>query len=313
MEYFVSAEDTSYHHWQLELLIESFKLHGIQDKLVIAVASNNEEKLIDFTANLRVAQRMFVHDNIGRKRGYLPLNRPYGLFAAVSQGLVKLPVTLIDPDMILVVPPPDPTENIQFQLNPSFTSDYVMANQCPARKHIQNLLKLKEIEDADINYWIPLGSVMTFNNVPQEFFSRVVEWTETLEYERKRETNVNWWHTEKAAWVMTLLEYHGHLTYRGRHDMEMTLLDNNKTNHFIHYTHGLPPVFSKHMYRFQPPQAFSMGNLFDVLLENNPTTCTNYLQHIVRSYLAIKPQQPKPPSNLKEFKVQQVTVGNKMS
>lgn len=72
MEYFVSAEDTSYHHWQLEFLIESFKLHKLQDKLVIAVASNNEEKLVDFSANLKTCQRIFMHDNIGRKRGYLP-------------------------------------------------------------------------------------------------------------------------------------------------------------------------------------------------------------------------------------------------
>lgn len=311
MEYFVSAEDTSYHHWQLEFLIESFKLHNLQDKLVIAVASNNEEKMVDFSANLKTCQRIFMHDNIGRKRGYLPLNRPYSLFAAISQGLVKLPVTLIDPDMLLVVPLADPQENVQFQLKPLFSCDYVAQNHCPIRKHIKELLKVRNTEeDSEINYWIPLGSVMTFNNVPNEFFSRAVEWTETLEYERKKVTNKDWWYTERAAWIMTLLEYHGHLSYHGRHDLEMTLLDNNKASHFIHYTHGLPPMFSKLMYKFQPPQAFTMGNLFDVLLENNPTASTNYMQHVVRSYLAIKPQQPKPSPLLKELKVQQVKIKN---
>src|SRR5208283_4673566 len=136
MEYFVSAEDTSYHHWQLELLIESFKAHNLQEKLVIAVASNPEEKLIDFTANLKTTKRIFMHDNIGRKRGFLPLNRPYSLFAAVSQGLVKLPVTLIDPDMILTTPVPAPKENIQFQLNPLFSLTYVEQNHCHIQKHI---------------------------------------------------------------------------------------------------------------------------------------------------------------------------------
>lgn len=307
MEYFVSAEDTSYHHWQLELLIESFKIHNLQDKLVIAVASNNEEKMVDFSANLKTCQRIFMHDNIGRKRGYLPLNRPYSLFAAISQGLVKLPVTLIDPDMLLVVPLAAPQENIQFQLKPLFSCDYVTQNHCPIRKHIKELLKIRNAEeDSEINYWIPLGSVMTFSNVPNDFFGRAVEWTETLEYERKKTAGKDWWYTERAAWIMTLLEYHGHLSYHGRHDLEMTLLDNNKKNHFIHYTHGLPPVFSKLMYRFQPPQAFTMGSLFDVLLENNPTSSTNYMQYVVRSYLAGKPQKPNPTSLIKEFKVNQV-------
>lgn len=307
MEYFVSAEDTTYHHWQLEFLIESFKLQELQDKLVIGVASNNEEKLVDFSYNLKKCQRIFLHENIGKKRGYLPLNRPYGLYAAITQGLIKQPLTLIDPDMILVMPISDPSENITFQLKPLFSSEYCEQNHCNVRKHIRELLKLRKVEeDAAIDYWIPLGSLMTFNNVPNEFFSRVVEWTETLEFERKKKSSNDWWQTERAAWVMTLLEYHGHLTYKARNDYEMTLLDNNQGHHFIHYEHGLPPVFSKHMYRYRPPQCFTMGNLFDVLLENNPTTSTNYMQHVVKSYLKTRPREPVSQPLTKEYKVQTV-------
>ena len=65
MDYFVSAEDTVYHHWQLELLIESFKLSNLADKLVIAVAQNDDDKPIDFTANLlrKVQLQIAVNDN----------------------------------------------------------------------------------------------------------------------------------------------------------------------------------------------------------------------------------------------------------
>lgn len=312
MEYFVSAEDTTYHHWQLELLIESFKLHGILDKLVIGVASNDEEKLVDYTHNIKTCKRMFLHENIGRKRGYLPLNRPYSLYAAISQGLIQQPLTLIDPDMILVSAIPDQPENVSFQLKPLFTSSYCEQNHCQVRKHIKELLKLRKIEeDNTIDYWIPLGSLMTFRDVPPEFFSRVVEWTEILEYERKKKCSGDWWHTERAAWTMTLLEYHGHLTYKGRHDYEMTLLDSNQAHHFIHYEHGLPPIFSKHQFRYRPPQCFTMGNLFDVLLENNPTTTTNYMQAIVRSYLKTRPKEQQNPTVTKEYKVQMVTVKDK--
>jgi len=303
MQYFVSAEDTTYHHWQLELLIESFKLHGVQDQLVIAVAQNNEQKLVDYNHNIKNVKNIFLHENIGRKRGYLPLNRPYSLNTAINQGFIKQPLTVIDPDMMLVSPLPHPVENVQFQLKPLFTLDYVEQNHCNVRKHIGELLKLKNKEDSQINYWIPLGNVMTFNSVPNEFFGRVVEWTEILEYERKKSTKENWWYTEKVAWIMTLLEYHGHLSYKGRYNYEMNMLDNNVNNHFIHYNHGLPPVFSKRMYRYQPPSGFTMGSLFDVLLENNPTSTTNYMQEVVRSYLKVRPKENIKPTEIKELKV----------
>ena len=306
MEYFVSAEDTSYHHWQLELLIESFKLQGLQDKLVIGIAENNEQKSIDFSSNLKDFKRIFLHDNIGQKRGYLPINRPYSLLIAVSEGLIKPPFALIDPDMILVNPIPDPTENIQFQLKPTFTCNFADQNHCPVKKYIKELLNAKNIKD-EIDYWIPLGNVIVFKDVPKEFFTRAVEWSEILEYERKQSTDKDWWFTERVAWIMTLLEFNGTLTYNGRYDLEMSLIDNNKINHFIHYSQGLPPVFNKLMYRFQPPFNFAMGDLFSTLLENNPTTSTNYLQHVVRSYLNAKPQT-QTPLPITEFKIQYVTV-----
>ncbi len=307
MNYFVSAEDIAYHHWQLELLIESFKLHGLIDKLSIGVAENNEEKLVDFTHNLKIAQKqIFRHDNVGRRRGCLSLNKPYSLYAALTQGLITQPVTLIDPDMILVSPVSEPVENVVYHNNPLFTCDYVEQNHCPVKKHVREIMEIRKIEDIGVDYWISLGSVMTFKDVPKDFFSRVIEWTERLEYERKRKSDNEWRHTEKAAWIMTMLEFYGHLSYHGRNDYEMTLLDNRNAN-FIHYTHGMPPVFSKFMYSYKPPHAFAMGNLFEVLLQNNPTVSTNYMQKVVKSYVNLRPPEKKS-SKILEFKVQQVTV-----
>lgn len=306
MDYFVSAEDTAYHHWQLELLIESFKVNNLADRLVIALAETNEDKSVDFTANLRTFERIFTHENIGRKRGYLPMNRPYSLLAALEQRVIEQPFTLIDPDMLLVAPIPLRKENVTFQLNPLFTSDAVEPN-LPIRKHVREILKLRKVEDSEINYWIPLGSVMTFNDVPRDFFNRAVEWTEILEFARQKEhPGKSWWPTEKAAWVMSLLEYHGHLTYKGVYEYEMNLLDNNMANHFVHYTHGLPPVFSKYHYRYNSPEGFAMGDLFEVFLTNNPTSTTNYARQIVQSFL--RTRTPLRPLDLENVKVNEVEV-----
>lgn len=294
MDYFVSAEDTAYHHWQLELLIESFQLNNLTDRLVIGIAQNDDDKPIDFTFNLRKFSRIFSHDNMGRKRGCLPMNRPYSVAAALEQKIIQQPFTLIDPDMMLVSQVSQRKENIVFQLNPLFTSDSIEP-YVPVRKYVREILKIRKLEDADINYWIPLGSVMTFNDVPKDFFNRVVEWTEILEFTRKKANpNTEWWHTEKVAWIMTLLEYHGHLSYKGVYDYEMSMLDNNVAHNFVHYTHGLPPYFSKYHYKYNTPEAFAMGNLFEVLLENNPTSTMGYVQEVVKSYLKGK-SVTKPP------------------
>lgn len=248
MDYFVSAEDTCYHHWQLELLIESFKLNNLQDSLVIGIAKNSEEKLVDFSHNLRKKSRIFTHENLGRAKDCLALNRSYGLYTAIANGLIKQPFTLIDPDMVLIKPVQS-ENNIEFQVNSSFV----------------------------------LSSVMSFNSVPNEFFAKVTTFA------------------GKASWSAVLQEFKDKLSYKPRQDLEMTLLDNNKTHNFIHYDHGLPPVFSKLMYKFKPPEAFVMGNLFESILQNNPTSSTNYFQDVVRSYRDSQPKQFYPSMSIQEI------------
>ena len=42
MDFLVIAEDIPYYQWQIELLIESFKLQGLQDKLIIYLVRTTE-------------------------------------------------------------------------------------------------------------------------------------------------------------------------------------------------------------------------------------------------------------------------------
>lgn len=285
MDYYVTGENTSYYHWQIELLLQSFKLHGLSNDIVVGLAENHEPKIVDYTANIQKHKRLFVYDNYGQKRGYTPINKAYSLYTALVKGIVKQPFTLLNPDMLMLSPIPEQPEDISFQLSPLLSMDFFEYNGCFVKKHVKEILRTKKI-DEEISYWIPVGSVMVFNNVPNEFFARVVEWTEILEFARRRTTpsdDSNW--SERAAWPLCLFEYHGHLTYKGRYDYEMTLMDNNKAHYFINYENGLPPVFNKKKYQYRPPDGFTMGNLWDDLLASNPNQCTQYLQTVVRSYL----------------------------
>ena len=44
MNYFVNSENHPYYHWQLELLIESFKYNKCEESLLITVAENDNTK-----------------------------------------------------------------------------------------------------------------------------------------------------------------------------------------------------------------------------------------------------------------------------
>lgn len=290
MEYLVSIEDSSYHWWQVELLIESFKLRGLQDQLVVAVAPTRDSKPRNFTRNLRAHQRKFSHPNYGRAKQCLPLNKSYAAQVALENGEISQPFCLIDPDMALVRPVPDPVENITFALRWPFTVEYLDAHGVDVRPHLAKILEDRNLPARDL--WLPVGSVTTFRDVPLDLFRRAVYWAERLETDRQIKTGEaeSWWETPRAGWAVAMLDYYGGLTFRGVADYEMTLVENRADASFVHYQHGLPPVWGKNMYTYVPPDAFCMGGPtpFEVMLEHNPTAATNFFQEVIRSYLGDK-------------------------
>jgi hypothetical protein len=58
MDYFVSIENTPYDLWQIELLIESFKINHLEDSLVIGMAGPNPL----LTKNLLAHKRIMFHE-----------------------------------------------------------------------------------------------------------------------------------------------------------------------------------------------------------------------------------------------------------
>lgn len=282
MDYFVSAEDTPFYHWQLELLIHSFHLQGLRDSLVICLASATGPTICDFRKLLMSHPRILLHDNVGQQRGYRYLNKIYGITAALAQGMLKVPFCVIEPDMVMVRPVETGSYNISVQVKPSLTLEECERNGLHLDKYLQAAGKEK--------VWMPLGSVYAFNNVPDQIFSRIADWIELLVYEncKTKEEFAPWKHVDRAGWALGLMEYYGHLSFKSRHDFEMTLLDHRINHNFIHYSHGLPPVFSKFSYKYEPPDHMaSSDSPYLPLLEHNPTTSTNFLQQVVRSYLAL--------------------------
>lgn len=249
MQYFASIENHNYHLWQTELLLQSNK------NVLIGIAENDSEKVIA-GHNLKKANK-FTHKNIGREKGYLPLNRPYSVLSALENGILKLPFALIHSDM-LFVSDTKPSSGVIFQIEDKFSKEF-----------IQNHTNLKQD-------WLPLGGIMVFGNkVPINFFRRVVEWLEVIKND--------WFYTEKLAWILALLEFNGVFEIEGKYSLECHLLEERECN-FVHYSHGISPYFNKQMFRYEPPLFLGMGRLLDSILQVNINKTTKHMCNIINSY-----------------------------
>jgi len=269
MQYFVSAENIAYHRWQLELLIESFKMHDLQDSLIIGLAENSEPIYTE-PKNLSSHKNIFVHDNIGKEKGCPSFNRAYGLFVALNKNLIKAPFAIIHPDTILVKPFENNSIDVTFQMDTDFTLE-----KSKSEDFIKTVKEAKKIEE---DLWLPLGDTLVFEKFPEDFIKRVLELADYL-----TKTYPNWTDAEKTAWTLTLLEYYGHLTYYGTIGIENTLVD-AELKQLIHYKRGLPPYFNKHMFHFEPPAIFGMGDPYDILLKYNANKVMDFVGKVILSY-----------------------------
>jgi len=281
MEYFVSAGNKAYYHWQLELLIQSFKKYGIEDKLVIAISSSEDALYKDFCSNLKTHKRIFEYDcagSFGPERGLI------GLHEVLKTGELSQPFTFLRSDTILMHPIggtsiEEDADNfeIQFSRNPSMNF-----------KHFK--------EHGVAGGWIELGNVLCLNNIELSFFERLyhrmVDITSNKEKYFKDPylpyKNKKVWEAfaEKICWIITIVENAKNLRLKGITDLEISLRDNYTNSLFIDYSDGLPPFFIKNTYKYEDNYYFTdFETPFEALSDIFDTTTTSYVSNIVRNYL----------------------------
>lgn len=276
MDYFVSIENNNYCYWQIELLIQSFKRLGIQDQLLVAIAAKDEPKYPVFTTNIIEHQRKFQHENVGRKQGYLALNRPYSLVTALSSGFLKQPFALIHMDMVLTYPmqaPPSHSVGFDHEAVESVIREKV-------QPYVKLLLDAKGLTEEAIQP-LPVGSVMTFDNIPTHFFNRVYQ--RTLQLMKETDTD---WDVEKGAWLLSLYEHLGLFNYNTA-QYSGSMKRNNLNGSFIHYKHGHLPQFNKIYFKFDPEMPISIYGTDpyqSILNVETPLLATLYLQDMVREH-----------------------------
>jgi len=276
MDYFVSLEQTPFSQWQLELLIESFKKHNLQDSLVVSIAKSEGDPVNpEFIYNTFNHKRIIGHQNVGKSRGFERLNVFYGISWALKEGLLKEPFFVMPLDSVLYSQPTDHPDYpaISYQIDPFFTPELV----------VENTGKLFDKKDLEEN-WPSIGDTMFFNKFPEIFFDQVIELTEKLVFRQLKESGKFWNLTDRLALNLKVQEYVGKVPILGAYDYESDMLSNFPKN-FIHYDKGFMPIFHKEMFSYTPPDYISLGNPFRVLSENYPSGAFHYMSNLAKSYL----------------------------
>lgn len=246
MEYFVSFPNTATYHWQIELLIESFKHHGLQDQLTFASLPSDQPAYRDYTKNIRTHPKQFQHPDIQ--------NPFFAIHAALANDILHFPFVLLHADMVLFQPYED-----NFDTKIAYQPDE------------KDLIKLGDMKHMNV------GGPIRFNDLPSDFFIFISESMKKLTDDCPAQF------LEKAAYT-TITDLLG-VEFTAS-QMEMNLCHHKSKLPFIHYQNGYPPYFAKSYYLFSNPVTVSQDPFEDILAINNPTTPIEYMQELCRSYLA---------------------------
>jgi hypothetical protein len=274
MQYFVSVEDKPYHQWQVNLLHHSMKLLGIEDRLLVAVARHEKRQ------GQMPTQNAFWHANVGFVRNYLPLNKPFAIAQAVREGRLKLPFTVIDPDMFFVRPVP--------LLDAAVSAQHMTyMDHGETERMGWNTERDLGVKRED---WIPLGVVYQFRDVDPDLFSDIHrELQRIMAAELKFTDPKAVWQREMVAFVPPLVRRK--ICVNLVKDWETNLdtrLGGGADACLVHYANGYRPCWDKRFFQLMDGGlSFQSLDPYQSVLdiESNDTNVVRF-QELVRSYLA---------------------------
>jgi hypothetical protein len=277
MEYFVSTDQRAYHDWQIELMIESFKAQGLENKLIITAAETNEQRYNKLHNTLGHA-KYFQHSNIGMQRGFSKLNELYSLAWCINNGKINYPICIMQPHVVLFnknyeINFPEGQASLNVAIDPFFT--FQLANQKAGdfwQKQINTMNYYKD-------NWLPIGSLIFINNIPIEFINRTIAVAEYLIVEQIINKIPVWEDTVKLAWVINTIDFIGRININASY-IYASSMNNGNITPFIDYNHGLSPHFNKSMFLYAPPVCMSFGDPIETLLNCHSSPNADYMSEL---------------------------------
>jgi hypothetical protein len=282
MQYLVSVENTNYFYWQLELLIESFLMNGLQDNLVIALAENDDPKIKGYSKNLVKHKNKILHANVGKDRDCLVANRFYAIRNLYLSGQIQLPFTIIHADMIMKNPIDKYNQNADFVMNNyNVSKNYLTNAYIDSIGLKQDLINEEKMTEEEVENF-PFSMPIIFNeSLDKDFFLRfldklVINLEELIN--KKHDFPI-----ERTCWTKTFLESLGFYSATGSFLACELMHSEDLDVPFIHYKNGIPPIFNKKFFKFEKGRY--MDGPYENLLEHNPTENTEYMHQVIRSYM----------------------------
>ena len=288
MQYFVSAENSSYFYWQLELLIESFIMHGVEDSLVIGLADNDEQKIRGFSFNLVKHENKFMIPNEGRTMGYLPLNRINAIRYALAYKVLKFPFTIIHADMVLKDPISLSEDDLKYgivinNMNELPESETTLVKE-EVDSFVDTLAEESKVDKKDILRVPFFASPAIFNKDFEQFSDPFFSKVQVHENRLISERGSNF-PCERTSWEMALTEVSQYVGVKGKFMCAPMVYDNDEVN-FIHYKSGIPPVFHKKYFKYEKETFHaSAAGPYETIMEHNPTKNTDYVHKVIKSYV----------------------------
>lgn len=257
MNYFCCAENNAYNHWQLELLLASFKKLNLSDHLFLALYETKDLPTINFLNLIPNHKNKFYFQNEGSEHA----NELKSLHWLLKEGVLAGPITVVEPDFVILKPVEVASEQIVFHID----EEYYSVALCENTKTQFNRVS------PEVDLWLPIGSARIIN-VDLPVIEKMIGWGMYLgDY--------------RAAWSFAAVELN--LETRGCF-LENTMQDFVVDRPFIHYNHGLPPVFNKRMFICSDKAPYTEGKSpYRKLYEHTPTPAALRISQIAFDLLGL--------------------------
>lgn len=282
MDYFVSVNQNAYHDWQIELLIESFREHGLNNKLTVMAADLGEERYGSL-CNITSHEGYIPHISLGSRRGVQKLDEIYDLMWLTEKGKIGQHFCMLKPHMVLKhgnmthnFPLNQPS--MQIAVDPYFTFEEALkcfGNFCKNQTHDESHYQKN---------WIPVGNAICFSNMPQSFFNRLGYLAERMALHQIMEKREVSEHSNRIALTLNIIDHIGAANISVSYNLISSMSDGGYLP-LIDYSHGVPPVFNKSMFTFAPPAKMSFGDPIEVLASCKVSPNADYMSSIAQSLL----------------------------
>lgn len=282
MNYFVSVNLKAYHDWQLELLLESFSINYMTNKLFVGISRGSCHRY-PFIHHANSLKNGYIYENFGKQKGFEPLNELYQMNHLLMTGKMKTPLCVIKPHMVMRKPIEKLIKTLDarafiFVQDPFFTFDQAVENCGEFWKDIDREKELYE------NGWFNLGKVFVLSGFPDWFVQKVIRIAETLIVNQIMKKKKVWSETIRLAWVMSIVESAKDLEIVPNFGLS-AIMNDGTDSVFIDYEHGMPPDFSNSMFTFPPPKFISFGDPIEKISTCISTQNSHFISNVAKNIL----------------------------